>query len=147
MKVILKEDVRGVGKQGDIKVVSPGYARNFLLPRKLAVPATPQSLQELETAKKRETTKQGKAHAALKKIADDIAGKTITMKARAEGEALFGSVDAATIAKHVQEQLHVSLNPSALALEHPIKKLGTHSVKARFGRDAEATFHLIIEKA
>lgn len=139
MEVILRADVPKLGHRGDVVKVAPGYARNFLLPRKLAVPATPGNTkvveQEKAAAVRREATERGQAD----ELARQFAGVTVTI-ARKVGEAdhLFGSVTSLDIADALEAKgFHVDRRK--IHLEEPIKHLGEYDVPLRLHRETTAT--------
>lgn len=146
MKVILLKDISGVGKAGDVKEVSDGYARNFLLPNALAKIAAPQAVREME---KQKEDKMKKADAELK-IAQELAGKLdgveIKLAAKAgEGNQIFGSINAQKIAETLNKQGYKT-QKSQIKLFSPIKTLGEHDVTVEFSHGLEAKIKVIVEK-
>lgn len=145
MKVILLTDVKGRGKEGDVIEVARGYAANYLLPRKMAVMATPGNLKQLEARMsnihKREETKRAEAdgQAAL------IAGKKIVVEVKA-GEAgkLFGSVTAGMVADALSEQLGVDVDRKKLDLHGHIKNVGEHTIDVRIYQEVTAQIVLCV---
>ena len=125
MKVILLQDVKAQGKAGDIKEVADGYARNFLLNKKLALEATPQNLKHLEAQKKKQAEKAAAELAEAKALAAKIAGMTIELKVKT-GEAgrLFGSVTNKEIADAIAAQCGQELDKRKVEIKEPIKNLG-----------------------
>ena len=135
MKVILADDVRGLGHRGDTVTVKPGYARNFLFPEGFAYEATDANLRRLSEEKK----KYDERILGEKKVAEEVAGKvsglTITISKKAgEGDQLYGSVTASEIADALAAK-GITLDRRRVELEEPIKRLGTHTVHIRLHRD------------
>jgi len=132
MKVILLKDVKGTGKKGDVINASDGHARNFLIPRGLAKPATDGNVAQLshqtESANKRKAEELGEAQALAKKI-EDI---TIVFKTKAgDGGKLFGSITTKEIAQKLQSDHGIKIDKKKLLLENPIKTLGSAKVKVK----------------
>jgi large subunit ribosomal protein L9 len=139
MKVILLTDVKGRGKEGDVIEVARGFAANYLLPRKMAVEATPGNLKQLEARKhnidKREQAKRAEAEG----IAAQVAGRTLVIEAKAgEGGKLFGSVTAGMVADALAAQLGVDVDRKRLDLHGHIKELGEHTIDVRVYQDVTA---------
>lgn len=139
MKVILLTDVKGRGKEGDVIDVARGFAANYLLPRNMAVMATPGNLKQLEARMhnihKREEAKRGEAEgqAAL------ISGKSLVIEAKAgEGGKLFGSVTAGMVADALSSQLGVDVDRKKLDLHGHIKTVGAHTIDVRIYQDVTA---------
>lgn len=125
MKVVLKQDVKGLGKKGELVNASDGYARNFLFPKNLAVEANAQNMTELKNREQAEKYKISTETAAAKKAAEEMNGKTIviTAKAGANGK-LFGSVTAKEIAEKVEKDFGVKTDKRKITVED-IKQFGT----------------------
>ncbi len=125
MKVVLKQDVKGLGKKGELVSASDGYARNFLFPKNLAVEANAQNMTELKNREQAEKYKVETETAAAKKAAAEMNGKTIvlTAKAGANGK-LFGSVTAKEIAEKVEKEFGVKTDKRKITVED-IKQFGT----------------------
>jgi large subunit ribosomal protein L9 len=144
MKVILKEDVRGVGHKYDIKEVSDGYARNFLFPRGLAEPATNEAVKKLTTLKavKEEDEKKLKSH--LERLALNMADKHVEFELKVgEDGSVFGSVTKEMIARAIRE--HFSKHDRIdVVLEHPLKKIGEHTVSVDLKKGIEAKLKVIV---
>ena len=144
MKIVLRADVKQVGKKGDIVEVSDGYGRNFLLPKGLAFVAS--NGVEDQAAKMRQSRDQRDAsdRAAAQEVATSLVPKVVTITARAGAEGkLFGSVSTAEIADAVAEQTGVTIDRRDLHLDEPIKTLGTHLVPAKL--HAEVEFPITVE--
>ena len=145
MKVVLLKDVESVGKEGEIKDVADGFARNFLLPSQLAKPATSQNIEKtqekIELAKKQ---KKDELKDAQNKAAK-IDGEEFVIKVKADGDSLFGSVDQSVIVKELKTA-GLDVKKSAVELPKPIKELGEFQIKINFNHGIEATIKVIVEK-
>jgi large subunit ribosomal protein L9 len=140
MKVVFLEDVPGTANIGDIKDVKPGFARNYLLPRRLAMAATPAVVKSAEARAQREARLQEARDAEARKTAEKIDGITITVTARAGNTGkLFGSVGAAEIAGRVGELIGAEVDRHNVLLREPIKELGDFPVGVRLTKNVSAT--------
>ncbi len=129
MQVILLEDVKKLGKKGDIIKANDGYARNYLLPKKLAVEATNTAKNEIKLKKQAETKHQQEMLEQAKETAQTIKKKPVMIKIRAgEGGRIFGSVSTKEISKAVQDQLNLTVDKKKIQLKDPIKSLGNHNI-------------------
>ncbi len=136
MKVILRQDVKGVGKQDDVVNVTPGYARNYLFPRNLAFEATPQHMAELKKRQDAIERKGEKLHLEAQDVSDKLKDKTITIHAKGgTGTKLYGSITPHDIADAVKEQTGIELDKRKIHIQEPIKTSGTHSVPVRLHKD------------
>jgi len=145
MKVILTQDVKNLGKQGEIKDVSDGYARNYLIPRGLAVQATQARLTELEQKLERQGKRREKEEEKARRIKETIDGQVIRVKARAgEGGRLFGTVTAKEIAEVLQEDFHVSIDKKKIEITEPIKHLGEYQVKVKVFPSFHANIRVLV---
>lgn len=145
MQVVLLTDVKKIGKKGEIKNVSDGYARNFLLAKKLAEIATPAAVAH---AKKQEAEKRAQETAVLmelKKLAADLKNVQLVIKAKNKGGKLFGSITAKNVAAALMQAGHVV--PEKIISVGHIKELGTHEVKLDFGQGVKATIKLTVEES
>ena len=146
MKVILREDVQGVGNIGDILEVAPGYARNFLFPRNKAVEATGRSLKTVEHAKRVIGEKARKEKAALEEIAKKVSAVAVTIPVQVgKDDKLFGSVTAKDIAEALAAQ-GVEVDKRKIELGNPIKELGTVSVPIKLHSQVTATVSVTVVK-
>ena len=144
VKVILRSDVSGLGKRGDIVEVSKGYARNFLSPRELAFPATDGATAQAEAMRRSRDVKDAKDREGAEEIAKVLVARTIEIPARVgSGGRLFGSVTTTEVADAVLEQTGIELDRKDLHLDEHIKDLGTHHVVARLHTDVQ--FPITIE--
>ncbi len=129
MKVILLEDVKSLGKKDEIVDVSDGYARNYVLPKKLGVEATPKNLNDLKLKKAHEDKVAAELLAQAKKLAGQMEEESITLSIKVgEGGKTFGSVSSKEIAEAMKSQLGHSIEKKKIVLKEPIKSLGTHIV-------------------
>lgn len=138
MKVVLKQDVKGLGKKGELVNASDGYARNFLFPKNLAVEANAQNMTELKNREQAEKYKIETETAAAKKAAAEISGKTIviTAKAGANGK-LFGSVTAKEIAEKLEKDFGIKADKRKINVED-IKQFGTFEFEVKLYQGVSA---------
>jgi large subunit ribosomal protein L9 len=145
VQVILRDDVPNLGKIGDVVRVKPGYARNFLLPRGLAVEANPKSLRMLEHHKRVIGAKADREHKSAEAAAGRLDGLKLTVRARAGEEGrLFGSVTNMDVERLLAEK-GFQVDRRRIALEEPIKQLGTFPITVQVGRAVRATVQLTVE--
>jgi large subunit ribosomal protein L9 len=132
VKIVLREDVESLGKKGDLLEVADGYARNFLVPRGLAMQATKGVVAQSEAMRRSREAKETRDREASQQLAAQLGSRTIEVKARAgEGGKLFGSVTAADVADAVLAQTGVELDRRKVVLEEPIRELGEAEVQVR----------------
>ncbi len=132
MEVILTADVKGHGKKGDIVNVSDGYARNFILPKKLGLEATPKNLNDLKLQKAAEAKRAQELLEEAQALAASIAEKSITLRVKTgEGGRTFGSVSTKEIAQALRDQLSLEIDKKKLVLAEPLKNLGTFTVPVK----------------
>ena len=137
MKVILTQEVKGLGQHNDIVNVADGYARNYLFPRKLAVPATKAALAELEKRRKREELRDEKGLEEAKEFAGRLAEVEVTLKGKVgAGTKLYGSITSADIAEALEQQTGIEIDKRKIEMEEPIKSLGSYEVPIRLHREA-----------
>ena len=136
MKVILIEDVKSLGKKGQLVDVNDGYARNFILAKKLGVEATPKNLNDLKLKKANEEKVAAQQLAEARELGTKLekASVTLSIKAGENGKA-FGSVSGKEISKAVQDQLGLEIDKKKLVLPEPLKTFGTHEVPVKLHRD------------
>jgi large subunit ribosomal protein L9 len=136
---VLREDVENLGRKGDLLEVADGYARNFLVPRGLAMKATAGVARQAEAMRRNRETREVRDRAYAEELAQRLAGMRIEVKARAgEGGKLFGSVTATDIADAVLAQAEVELDRRRIGLADPLKELGPVEVPVRLHTDVEA---------
>lgn len=132
MIVILKKDVKGTGKDGEVIKVSPGYARNMLIPRGLAVEATEGNIRNLEKQKQIQKENEAIEKAKAEEIALKLSKGNIVIKTKAgEGGRLFGSITNKDISEAIEKQLEIKIDRRKIVLENPIKELGEVNVEAK----------------
>ena len=139
MRVVFLDDVDGVARAGEIKNVADGYARNFLLPRKLAAAATTASMQQAEKRAKQLAVEQEKLDAAAQKIAGNVSSTPIVIMVKAGDEGrLFGSVTASDIAEAVNERAGTQLGHRQVTLSRPIREVGSYEIEVSLTRNVKA---------
>ncbi len=145
VEVILRDDVANLGKIGDVVRVKPGYARNFLLPRGLAVEANTKNLRVLEHQKRIIAVKAEREHKAAEAAAGKLNGLKLTVRAKAGDEGrLFGSVTNLDVERLLAEK-GFTVDRRKIALEEPIKQLGTFPIEVKIGRGIRVTVELTVE--
>ena len=139
MKVILLQDVKALGKKGEVVNVNDGYARNFILPKKLGVEANGKNLNDLKLQKNNEAKVAQEHLDAAKKLAEELrAGKVVLTMKVGEGGRTFGSVSSKEIAEAVKEQMHLDIDKKKIQLKEQIKTLGTHIVSVKLHPEVTA---------
>lgn len=143
MKIILLADVQGVGEAGAVENVADGYARNYLIPRKLAMPATPGSLKNLEQHRSTIRRKQAQDASSARAVAERLSEITLTITAKA-GEAgrLYGSVTNSEVAEALEAEHGLQVDRRAISLPYPIRTLGPHEANVRLHKEVEATLKI-----
>src|SRR5579871_6605846 len=135
MEVILREDVDNLGSRGQVVKVAPGYARNFLLPKRLAVAATESNKKIVEQERQAHLRKEAKLQSEAQDLASLMAGTVLTISAKAgENDQLFGSVTAKDVADALEAK-NFTIDRRKIQLEEPIRTLGEHKVPVRLHRD------------
>ena len=146
MKVIFLQDVPKVGKRHDVKEINDGYAMNFLLPRKLAISATPQAVADLEKRKKNIEIERGVQESLLLKNLEEIKGKTIVIKGKAnEKGSLFKSIHKKEIVEEMKKQHNADIDEEFIILEKPIKEVGEFEIPISI-KGKNSSFKLVVEK-
>ena len=136
MKVLLTQAVKNVGLPGDVKEVANGYARNYLIPRGMAVTATASTLKQAEAQRAAEERKEEKNRSENQALAEKINSTTITLRARVgEQHRLYGAITAADIATALSEKLGYTVDRRRVELQEPIRHLGQQKVPVRLARD------------
>lgn len=144
MKVILMQEVKALGKKGEVKEVAEGYARNFLFPRGLAVEASGGYLKQHRQQEQTAAGKKAKVLAEAQKLAGIIDGQSVAITVRVgEGGRLFGSVTTADIAQALKERGFL-VDKRKIEMTEPIKSLGTYSVRVRVHAEASATVEVVV---
>lgn len=147
MKVILLQDVKGKGKKGQMLEISDGYARNFLLPRKLAVEATADAVNTKKMNDKAAAEKAAKERAEVLEISRQLREMTLVVTAKGGGAGrLFGSVTNQEIADALKEKSGISLDKRKIVINDPIKSVGTYTVQCKLGYEISAPLTVKIEE-
>jgi large subunit ribosomal protein L9 len=140
VKVVLRDDVENIGRKGDLIEVTDGFARNFLVPRGLAMKATKGVVQQAEAMRRNREARDARDREAAQALADQLTGKRIELRARAgEGGRLFGSVTLADVADAVRAQTGVEVDRRKAQLAEPLKELGVVEVPVKLHADVEVT--------
>ncbi|HIW16621.1 MAG TPA: 50S ribosomal protein L9 [Firmicutes bacterium] len=148
MKVIFQQDVRGQGKKGELKEVSDGYARNFLLPRKLAVEATTDNLNTMRLREKARAKQMAEEKAAAEAAAKKLEGIVVKISAKAgAGGKLFGAITSKEISDELQSQFGISIEKNKIVQPEPIKSYGSFSVKCKLGYEITGTINVVVSEA
>lgn len=146
MKVILLEDVKSFGKKGEIVNVNDGYARNFILPKKLGLEATSKNLNDLKLQKQNDEKVAQEKLDAAKALAEEIKEKSITVKIQAGVEGrVFGSISSKEIALEAKKQLNMDIDKKKIIIPDAIKSLGTYNVNIKLHKDVMATLAVKVE--
>lgn len=144
MKVILLEDVKGLGKALDVKEVKNGYGFNYLLPEGLADLATPGALKQAQMFVAKRKEESAKMAQESRVLADSLSGKKVVIKSKAEKGKLFGSVGREEVATAL-EAMGIKVGKQAIVLEKALKEVGEFALSADFGHGVKASFELVIE--
>jgi len=145
MEVILREDVKGLGKAGALVRVKPGYGRNFLLPRGLAFEATEGNKKRIENEQRARVAKHSAEKTEAAEFAARLGATHLKLKAKAgEGDKLFGSITAGDLAEALAAA-GFTIDKRKIELEHPLKQLGFHSVAVRLHPEVHAEFKVTVE--
>ncbi len=147
MKVILLEDVKALGKKGQIVNVSDGYARNMIIPKKLGLEATEKNLNDLKLKQKHEEKLAAQKLADAKQLATDLEQKkiTVTMKAGENGK-VFGSIGAKEIAQAAKDQHGLDLDKKKIQLADPIKTFGMHEVPIKLHTQVTGRLYVLVQE-
>ena len=145
MKVILQQDVKGQGKKGQMIEASDGYARNFLLPRKLAVPATAENINTMKMQEKAKKAQEAAEKAEAQAIAEKLAGITVKVTAKGgNGGRLFGAVTSKEISDALKAQFGLDIAKTKLVQEEPIKAFGGYKLKVKLGYEITGTLSVMV---
>ena len=148
MKVILQKPVDKLGAPGDVVDVADGYARNFLMPRGLAVRASKGGVKHVESLKRAHTTRVSQAQAEAQEVADRLTESPIKVRARVGEEGrLFGSVTAAELAEEIERQTGVKVDRRDVHLDEPIRSVGVHEVTVHLFVDVDPVVPVEVEPA
>ena len=148
MEIVLLEDVKALGKKGEIVKVNEGYARNFILPKKLGVEATAKILNDLKLKQANQERLAAQQLAAAKELGEKIEKSPVTLSIKAgdNGKA-FGSVSGKEISKAIQEQLNLEIDKKKLVLPEPLKTFGTHEVPVKLHKDVTVKLAVKVTEA
>lgn len=146
MKVILLQDVKSLGKKGEIVNVNDGYARNYILPKKLGLEANGKNLNDLKLQKQNEEKVAQEKLEAAQALAADLADRSITVKIQAgvEGK-VFGTISSKEIALEAKKQLNIDIDKKKIVIPDAIKSLGTYNVNIKLHKDVTATLAVKVE--
>ena len=145
MKVILQQDVKGQGKKGQMEEVSEGYARNFLLPRKLAIAATTDAINTMNLKEKARKAEEARQKAEAEATAEKLKECQVKLTAKAgNGGKLFGAVTSQEISKALKEQFDIDIEKNKIVQADPIKTFGAFTVKAKLGYEVSGTINLLV---
>ena len=147
MDVLLVKDVPGIGKAGQTKKVADGYARNFLLPRRLAVIATAGALKQSAALKQAAAKREAETRDESRTLAGILDQTRLNFKMKAgESDRLFGAITASDIAEALQRDHQITVDRRKIELEHPIKDLGEHRVEIKLHPDVSARVSVLVER-
>ncbi len=147
MKVILQQDVKGQGKKGQLVEVSEGYARNFLLPKKLAIPATTDAINTMNLKEKARRAEEARQREEALATANKLKECTVRIAAKAgTGGRLFGAVTTKEISEALNKQFALDIPKQKLVLDEAIKSFGTYTVKAKLGFEISASFSVMVSE-
>ena len=145
MKVILQQDVRGQGKKGQMIEVAEGYARNFLLPRKLAVPATADAVNTMKLKEKAKKAEDARLKAEAEAAAEKLKSAQVKVSARAGANGkLFGAVTSKEVSDALLAQHGIELAKQKIVMDEPIKAFGTYELKAKLGYEVTGTIYVLV---
>jgi len=148
MKVIFNVDVRGQGKKGELKEVSDGYARNYLLPRGLAAEATADNINTLKLKEKARAAQIAREKAEAEANAKKLAGVQVVVRAKAgKNGKLFGAVTSQEICDALKAQFEIDIEKNKIVQAEPIKNFGSYSVKAKLGHEISGTVNVLVVEA
>lgn len=146
MKVVFLQDVPRVGHAGDVKEVADGYARNFLLPRKLAEPATESALKNIQVKIEREARKRATEQAEREKIAQQLEGITLNFKKKVRGEKrLYGSIRDIHVAQAIKEQTGFVVDKGSIELPEAIQEVGEYEIYVKMGGELRPKIRVVVE--
>ena len=145
MKVILQQDVKGQGKKGQLVEVAEGYARNFLLPRKLAVPATADAMNTMRLQEKAKRAEEARLRAEAVGIVEKLKNSPVKVAARAGANGkLFGAVTSKEVSDALQAQYGIDLGKQKIVMDEPIKAYGSYQLKAKLGFEISGTVYVMV---
>ncbi|MCX7840359.1 MAG: 50S ribosomal protein L9 [Anaerolineae bacterium] len=147
MDVLLLKDVAGVGQAGQVKKVSDGYARNYLIPRGLATPATSGAVKQAEIVRAAAARREAKTLAEAQELARQLSETTLVFRAKAgAGDRLFGSITSGDIAEALARDKHITVDKRKIELDAPIKELGEQQVAIKLHPEVTARVTIVVER-
>jgi len=147
MKVIFLEDVSSIAKAGEVKYIADGFARNYLIPKKLAAIASPEALSKFEAQLQAKVSKQAQTEAQLADLASQLDGKEIILQAKVGAKnRLYGSITNADISAELEKTTGITIDKRKIALDEPIRKLGSFDIYIRLGKNAIPGIKVIISE-
>lgn len=147
MDVLLLKDVAGIGQAGQVKKVSDGYARNYLIPRGLATPATPGAVKQAEIVRAAAARREAKTLAEAQAVAKELSETKLVFRAKAgAGDRLFGSITAGDIAEALARNKQITVDKRKIELEAPIKELGEKQVAIKLHPQVTAYVSVVVER-
>jgi len=146
MKVILQEDVKGKGKKGELVNVSDGYARNFLFPKKMAVPATQENLTVMKRQEREKQQKTDADRAKANEISEKLGDVLVKISARGGGDKgkLFGSITSKEISEELYKQHKIEIEKNKIIQDEPIKSFGSHEIKCKLGFEITGIINVLV---
>lgn len=146
MKVLLTQEVDGLGQVGQIKEVAEGYARNFLLPRKLAVPASPGAVKEQQQRQAAEEKRHASVDEELRSVAQKLSEAKVTIQSKAGEEGkLYGSITTTDVAEAIEKQLGQAVDKRKIEIDEPIRHTGEYKVPVKFSKNVSASITVVVE--
>jgi large subunit ribosomal protein L9 len=151
MQVVLTQDVKGIGKKGEIKKVADGHARNFLIPRSLAVPATKKNIQIAKASQQAEQEKRKQQEEKIQGVAAKLKNKEIVFEEKAKDGKLFGSVDKSQIEEEIRKEVKSQIGEDltgevAVELEKPLKEIGEWVIKVSLSKLATSEVKVVVKE-
>ena len=145
MQVVFTQNVKGIARKGEVKNVKDGYFQNFLFPRKLAVIATDAKVREAETMRKHETITKDRVKEQAHELQKKLTGLKITIKSKANGDKLYGSISEKDIVDAIEKDAKVQLGKSNVVLSDHIKVVGTYEIPIALTEGVEAKITLVVK--
>jgi len=147
MRVILLQDIPGTGTKGEVKVVADGYARNFLLPKKMAKFATADTIAKLKQAEEKHTQHMKKELKGSQKVASKLDGAEIEIKEKvSETGTLYSALNSQRLADEIKKQVNLEVEASQIEIGEPIKETGEHKIVVKFPHELEAEVRILISE-
>ncbi|HEX9015139.1 MAG TPA: 50S ribosomal protein L9 [Chloroflexota bacterium] len=146
MKVVLTQEVKGLGQAGQVKEVADGYARNYLLPKGLATIATSGAIKEVEQKQVAERKRQDKLDQEMRSFGSKLDGTTVTLRSKVgEGGKLYGSITTSDVAEALERQAGESVDKRKIEIEEPIRHVGEYKIPVRLSRNVTANINLVVQ--